>query len=107
MYLIGRMLYTFIFIFINAGNFDLVSLKPPGIFLVLKAYMVADMMSRKGKASPMVKVWSTPDRRRISAVWRSRSQLKYIYIYITNIENNLVKNILFIIMQYYIKFINL
>ena len=39
---------------------NLVSLKPPGHFLVLKAYSVAEMISRKGKKSPVMKLVSTP-----------------------------------------------
>ena len=40
---------------------NLVSLKPPGHFLVLKAYSVAEMISRNGKKSPVMKLVSTPD----------------------------------------------
>ena len=39
---------------------NLVSLKPPGHFLVLKAYRVADIMRRNGKKSPVIKLVSTP-----------------------------------------------
>ena len=39
---------------------NLVSLKPPGHFLVLKAYRVADIIKRNGKKSPVMKLVSTP-----------------------------------------------
>ena len=42
--------------------FNLVSLKPPGHFLVLKAYMVAEIIRRKGKNKPIMKFWSTPEK---------------------------------------------
>ena len=43
--------------------FNLVSLKPPGHFLVLKAYMVAEIIKRKGKNNPIMKFWSTPEKK--------------------------------------------
>ena len=42
---------------------NLVSLKPPGHFLVLKAYMVAEIIRRKGKNKPIMKFWSTPEKK--------------------------------------------
>ena len=35
---------------------NLVSLNPPGHFLVLKAYKVAEIMRRKGKKRPVIKL---------------------------------------------------
>ena len=46
----------------SINMFNLVSLKPPGHFLVLKAYMVAEIIRRKGKNNPIMKFWSTPEK---------------------------------------------
>ena len=38
------------------NRMNLVSLNPPGHFLVLKAYKVAEIMRRKGKKRPVIKL---------------------------------------------------
>ena len=51
----------FLLALVNINNCtNLVSLNPPGHFLVLKAYMVAHIINKNGKNKPIMKVWSTP-----------------------------------------------